>query len=68
VSERTRSSAAASAARSLRWIEGSSRPIIISASSRALLSAGRQLATTRPPRMTVARSQSARISSSLWLM
>ncbi len=43
-------------------------PTISSAISRAERSRGVQVATTLPRRRIVASSQSARISSSLWLM
>ena len=51
-----------------RSSRGGSAPIIMRERLAVLSCVGSQLATTRPPRSTVHWWQSARISSSLWLM
>ena len=61
-----RTSPGAAAERALA--RGGSRPIMSRARSAELAVAGSAVPATRPSRSTVARWQSARISSSLWLM
>ena len=62
------SSSTSPGVRGVSWQACSSPPIISRARLSLLSSRGIALPLRRPPRSTVARSQSVRISSSLWLM